>query len=65
MKCKECKIDKVKEPVVRGNITRFVDDKGQVWNGACCPSCYRLYNKARMKASRTKQNATLSPKQES
>lgn len=56
MKCKECKQEVVKEPVSRGTITRYVDEKGQLWNGAKCPNCYRIYNKERMRITRSNKH---------
>jgi len=53
MICKVCKEDKVKDPVIRGNVTRFVDQSGQMWNGKMCPQCYRAYNKERMRKARS------------
>lgn len=53
MICKMCKEDKCKEPVIRGNVTRFVDDSGHVWNGKVCPECYKNYNRERMRKSRS------------
>lgn len=52
MFCKMCKKDKKKEPITKGNYTRFVDDNDQVWNGKVCPDCYRVYNRDRMKKAR-------------
>lgn len=52
MICKNCKEDKVKEPVIRNDVTRFVDEKNRLWNGKICPDCYRVYNKERMRKHR-------------
>ena len=52
MVCKICKEDKQKEPVIRGNVTRFVDESSRLWNGKVCPDCYRSYNRERMKNKR-------------
>lgn len=52
MICKQCKNDVQKTPVIRKDVTRFVDAKGQLWNGATCPDCYREYNRERMKLTR-------------
>ena len=52
MKCKSCPIDKVKNPIVRGSVVRFVDEHGRLWNGKQCPDCYKAYNKERMRLSR-------------
>jgi hypothetical protein len=52
MVCKICKEDKVKEPVVRSNNTRFVDQNNRLWNGKTCPDCYKEYNKLRMRKKR-------------
>jgi len=52
MICKFCKKDKPKEPVARGNCTRFVDENNRVWNGKVCPDCYKEYNRNRMRKSR-------------
>ena len=63
--CKVCKkTDLVKDPVIRNDVTRFIDESGRIWNGLVCPSCYKLYNKARMKATRQKQIEVCSPKPE-
>ena len=52
MICKTCKEDKIKEPVIRKETTRFVDQNGKLWNGKVCPDCYRKYNRERMKLAR-------------
>jgi type II secretory ATPase GspE/PulE/Tfp pilus assembly ATPase PilB-like protein len=60
MICKTCKKDKCKEPVIRGDVTRFIDESGQLWNGKVCPNCYKTYNKERMRklrASKKVENA--------
>ena len=58
--CKDCKLDLIKNPVIKSNITRFVDDKDRVWNGKLCPDCYKVYNRNRMKSTRQKQNEVQS-----
>lgn len=55
MMCKICKEEKEKIPQIRGIVTRFVDDLGQLWNGKVCPSCYRIYNRERMRKVREKK----------
>lgn len=52
MNCKICKEEKVKEPVIRKDVTRFVDEKNRLWNGKVCPDCYKVYNRERMKSQR-------------
>ena len=52
MSCKICKEEKIKQPVSRGDHTRFVDEKNRLWNGRVCPECYRDYNRERMRKSR-------------
>lgn len=52
MVCKICKKDLVKEPISRGNHTRFVDENGKLWNGKVCPDCYKIYNRERMRIKR-------------
>jgi hypothetical protein len=54
MICKKCGLDKVKQPVIRGSVTRFVDEKDRLWNGKVCPDCYKDYNRERMKQTRSK-----------
>jgi len=56
MICKICKQDKEKEPVIKNNVTRFVDEQNRVWNGKQCPDCYKNYNRDRMRLTRQKQN---------
>lgn len=53
MKCKVCEQDKVKEPVVRNDVTRFVDENSKLWNGRTCPDCYKIYNRERMRLKRS------------
>lgn len=55
MICKTCNIDKIKEPVIKGEVTRFVNESGQVWNGKVCPQCYRVYNRERMRKKRSEK----------
>lgn len=63
MICKKCNQDKVKEPIIRGTITRFVDEFNRLWNGKVCPDCYKEYNKNRMKESRAKsKDSTTLPR---
>jgi type II secretory ATPase GspE/PulE/Tfp pilus assembly ATPase PilB-like protein len=57
MKCKTCKEEVEKKPIIRNGVTRFVDAKGQLWNGKVCGDCYRLYNKERMKVTRSNKIA--------
>lgn len=52
MICKTCKLDKVKEPSVRGNSVRFIDENNRLWNGKVCPDCYKIYNRERMRKKR-------------
>lgn len=52
MKCKECNEDKTKKAVIKGTVTRFLDENGRMWNGMQCPDCYKTYNKERMRRSR-------------
>jgi type II secretory ATPase GspE/PulE/Tfp pilus assembly ATPase PilB-like protein len=52
MVCKTCKEDKVKEPIVRKDVTRFIDQSGRLWNGKVCPDCYKAYNRERMRLKR-------------
>lgn len=52
MLCKTCNKEKKKIPVIRGTITRFIDENNKFWNGKQCSDCYRLYNKERMKKAR-------------
>jgi hypothetical protein len=52
MICKICSEDKQKEPILKGEVTRFIDESGKVWNGKMCPSCYKIYNRERMRKSR-------------
>lgn len=59
MICKTCKEDKVKEPVIRGKVTRFVDHSGHLWNGKVCPSCYKDYNRERMRKARDSKKKEL------
>ena len=53
--CKICKEDKPKQPIIRNCTTRFVDEKGKLWNGKSCPDCYRIYNKERMRLKRVSE----------
>jgi hypothetical protein len=55
MVCKTCKEDKVKEPIIRKDVTRFVDQSGRLWNGKVCPDCYKTYNRERMRFKRLQQ----------
>ena len=52
MICKSCKKDVTKEPVMRNDVTRFIDQSGKLWNGKQCPECYRAYNRERMRLKR-------------
>lgn len=52
MICKVCKEDKKKEPTIRNDVTRFVDNNDKMWNGKVCPDCYKVYNRERMKKKR-------------
>jgi hypothetical protein len=61
MICKICQEDKEKTPVIRNDVTRFVDEKGRLFNGKVCPDCYKVYNRARMKATRNKQSEQSAP----
>jgi len=53
MICKNCKEEKVKEPIIRKDVTRFVDQSGRLWNGKVCPDCYKVYNRERMRLKRS------------
>lgn len=55
MTCKICKEEKVKEPIIRNDTTRFVDHNSKLWNGKVCPDCYKLYNKERMRKKRAEK----------
>ena len=57
MICKVCKENKQKEPVIRGNVSRFVNESNRLWNGKVCPDCYRVYNRERMKNKRKQLKA--------
>ena len=57
-KCKNCNLTKQKNPITKGNITRFVDENNKVWNGKQCPDCYKEYNRKRMRLNRQKQNVS-------
>lgn len=52
MICKICNEEKEKTPVIRNNVTRFVDQDGRMWNGRMCASCYKSYNRERMRIKR-------------
>jgi hypothetical protein len=52
MLCKACKEYKIKEPTIRKNVTRFVDQLGRLWNGKVCPDRYKIYNRERMRFKR-------------
>lgn len=64
MKCKECKEKKVKKPEIRNGVTRYFTEDGRMWNGKICPSCYKIYNRNRMRNSRN-QNIKPSSSDES
>ena len=53
MTCKSCLKDKSKEPVIRNDVTRFIDENNRLWNGKICPDCYRNYNRERMRIKRS------------
>lgn len=53
MICKNCLEEKMKEPVIRNEVTRFVDKNSKLWNGKMCPDCYRDYNRKRMRLKRS------------
>jgi type II secretory ATPase GspE/PulE/Tfp pilus assembly ATPase PilB-like protein len=55
MICKICKEEKIKEPVIRKDTTRFVDHNSKLWNGKVCPDCYKIYNKDRMRKKRSEK----------
>ena len=57
MICKICKEEKIKQPVIRGTVTRFVDELGKLWNGKVCSCCYRNYNRDRMRNKRKQLKA--------
>jgi hypothetical protein len=52
MNCKVCKEEKEKHPIIRNNVTRFIDKDGKMWNGKMCSDCYRSYNRDRMRIKR-------------
>lgn len=52
MICKICNEEKDKHPIIRNNVTRFIDQDGRMWNGKVCATCYRLYNRDRMRLKR-------------
>jgi hypothetical protein len=56
MTCKNCLEDKIKEPVIRNEVTRFVDKNSKLWNGKMCPDCYRDYNRKRMRLKRSQSH---------
>lgn len=64
MNCKNCKEDKVKEPIIRNDITRFIDDNNRLWNGKMCPDCYKNYNRERMRLKRSRLQQHESSKSE-
>lgn len=64
MICKVCKEEKQKEPIIRGAITRFVDESGKLWNGKVCSCCYRHYNRSRMRLKRLKEKSQKSENQD-
>jgi len=57
MICKQCGEDKTKEPVIRSNGVRFIDDRGRLWNGKQCADCYRVYNRERMRLKRLQEKS--------
>lgn len=57
MVCKVCGEDKHKEPIIRGSVTRFIDETGKLWNGKMCSECYRSYNRERMRNKRKQLKA--------
>lgn len=59
MICKICKEEKQKDPVIRKDVTRFVNESGHLWNGKVCPDCYRNYNRERMRKKRAEKAASL------
>jgi hypothetical protein len=54
-----CKEEKQKDPVIRKDVTRFVDENGKLWNGKVCPNCYRNYNRERMRKKRSEKALEL------
>ena len=60
MLCKICKEEKTKEPISKGDHTRFVDESGRLWNGKVCPDCYKIYNRERMRKARQKSKNQMS-----
>lgn len=60
MVCKDCKIDKDKEPVVKSTGIRFIDSQHRMWNGRQCPECYKVYNRERMRLKRLQDKAKIS-----
>lgn len=63
MKCKVCQQEKTKTPVIRNNITRFVDENNRLWNGSQCADCYKEYNKNRMRVTRKQKQIETNPQQ--
>lgn len=59
MICKSCNEDKPKEPIIRKDVTRFVDESGRLWNGKVCPDCYKIYNRERMRTNRLKKQSQV------
>jgi type II secretory ATPase GspE/PulE/Tfp pilus assembly ATPase PilB-like protein len=57
MICKSCNEEKTKEPVIRKDVTRFVDQLGRLWNGKVCPDCYKVYNRERMRTKRLQKHS--------
>lgn len=57
MICKSCNEEKTKEPVIRKDVTRFVDHLNRLWNGKVCPDCYKVYNRERMRTKRLQQHS--------
>lgn len=59
MVCKDCKIEKNKEPVVKSTGIRFVDADSRMWNGKQCPDCYKVYNRERMRLKRLQKKSEI------
>lgn len=55
--CKKCNKNVARNPAgffKNGRDRRYVDKKGGIWNGKCCPKCHREKVKTHMKTKRNK-----------
>lgn len=55
--CRKCQLPKVRNHVgmfSNGRDKKYVDDKGKLWNGKCCPDCQRSKMNGHMKVKRKK-----------